>query len=252
MFKLQKVLLGAIVSTLAGVSAHAESVPATPEIVLVHGAFVDGSGWQGVYEILRKDGYHVTVVQEPLTGLADDVAATKRVLDQQKGPVVLVGHSYAGAVITEAGADPKVRALVYVAAFQPDANETIGQLVSRFAPPNDAVRSTPDGFLYIDPAKFHATVAADAPPSATEFLAHAQQYLAAKAFGTPITVAAWHDKPSFAVLTTEDHALNPALQRWMYNRAGSRVTEVQASHAVYATQPAVVARVIEAAAHQSD
>ncbi|PXV61522.1 Alpha/beta hydrolase family protein [Dyella jiangningensis] len=252
MFKLHKALLGALLSTLAGTSAHAGSMPATKDIVLVHGAFVDGSGWRAVYDILKKDGYHVTVVQEPLTGLADDIAATRRVIDQQTGPIVLVGHSYAGSIITDAGNDPKVHALVYVAAFQPDAHETIGALVSRFAPPNDAVRATPDGYLYVDPAKFHATVAADVPASATEFLADAQQPVAAAVFATPTTAAAWRTKPSYAILTTQDHAINPDLQRWMYQRSGARVTEVKASHAVYASQPAIVAHVIETAARQSN
>jgi len=250
--KVQKLLLGAILSAIAGTAAHAEPATVTKDIVLVHGAFVDGSGWRAVYEILKKDGFNVSVVQEPLTGLADDIAATKRVIDLQKGPVVLVGHSYAGSIITDAGVDPKVRALVYVAAFQPDAHETIGELVSKFAPPNDAVRATPDGYLYVDPAKFHATVAGDLPPSAIEYLANAQQLVSAKVFAEPTSAAAWRMKPSYAILTTQDHAINPDLQRWMYKRAGAKITEVNASHAVYASQPAVVAQVIEAAARQSD
>jgi len=252
MFKVNKALFGAVLLAMASIPAHAEPKPAAKDIVLVHGAFVDGSGWRSVYEILKKDGYHVSVVQEPLTGLADDIAATKRVIDQQKGPVVLVGHSYGGSIITDAGNDPKVRALVYVAAFQPDTHETIGQLASKFAPPNDAIGATPDGYLFIDPAKFHATFAADVPASATEFLADAQQQVSAKVFETPTAEAAWHNKPSYAILTKQDHAINPELQRWMYKRAGAKVTEVDASHAVYASQPAAVARVIETAARQSD
>ncbi|MHA6203558.1 alpha/beta fold hydrolase [Dyella soli] len=252
MIKLQKLLVGAMLSVIAATAAHADSTPVAKDIVLVHGAFVDGSGWRAVYEILKKDGFHVSVVQEPLTGLAEDIAATRRIIDQQTGPVVLVGHSYAGSIITDAGTDPKVRALVYVAAFQPDANESIGQLVSKFAPPNDAVQATPDGFLYVDPAKFHATVAADLPPSAIEYLANSQQLVSAKVFAAQTSVAAWRVKPSYAILTTQDHAINPELQRWMYKRSGAKVTEVNASHAVYASQPDAVARVIETAARQSN
>ena len=252
MIKTHELLLSAILSTMIGTAAHADSTPVATDIVLVHGAFVDGSGWRAVYDILKKDGFHVTVVQEPLTGLAEDIAATKRVIKQQKGSVVLVGHSYAGSIITDAGADPKVRALVYVAAFQPDANESIGQLVSKFAPPNDAVRATPDGYLYVDPAKFHATVAADLPLSAVEYLANSQQLVSAGVFAAQTTVAAWRVKPSYAILTTQDHAINPELQRWMYKRSGAKVTELNASHAVYASQPDAVARVIETAARQSN
>ena len=252
MRKVQTLLFGATLLALATASTHAESPPKARNIVLVHGAFVDGSGWRSVYDILERDGYHVSVVQEPLTGLAEDIQATKRVIEQQNGPVVLVGHSYAGAIITDVGNDPKVHALVYVAAFQPDANETIGQLTSMFAPPNNAVQSTPDGYLYVDPAKFRATIAADIPPSEVEFLADSQQPIAAKSFATPTSTAAWHIKPSYAVLTTQDHAINPQLQRWMYQRSGAKVTEVNASHAVFASQPAAVARVIEEAARHSD
>jgi pimeloyl-ACP methyl ester carboxylesterase len=252
MRKLPTLLIGTVFLAMAAASSHAESPPKTRNIVLVHGAFVDGSGWRSVYDILERDGYRVTVVQEPLTGLADDIQATQRIIDQQNGPVVLVGHSYAGAIITDVGGDPKVRALVYVAAFQPDANETIGQLTQMFAPPNNAVLPTPDGYLYVDPAKFRATIAADLPPSAVEFLADSQQPIAAKSFATPTLSAAWHSKPSYAVLTAQDHAINPELQRWMYQRAGAKVTEVNASHAVFASQPAVVARVIEDAARHSD
>ena len=155
--------------------AHAETKPATKDIVIVHGALVDASGWRAVYDILSKDGFHVTIVQEPLTGLAQDVEATKRAIDQQTSPVVLVGHSYAGSVITDAGADPKVSALVYVAALQPDVGEASGKLLSKFAPPNDAMRAaknrvTPDKYFFIPPAKFRETYAADVPAPDAQFL----------------------------------------------------------------------------------
>ena len=248
MFALRNKLAIAIMVALTGTMAHADSKPAAKDIVIVHGALVDGSGWRAVYDILSKDGFHVSIVQEPLTGLAEDVDATKRVVDQQKGPVVLVGHSYGGSVITEAGADPKVSALVYVAALQPDAGEASGQLLSKFAPPNDAMRASPDKYFFLPPAKFRETYAADVSPSDAQFLADSQAQLAQKAVGAPVSVAAWRTKPSYALLTTQDHVVSPQLQRWMYQRSGAKVTEVSASHAVYMSQPAAVARVIEAAA----
>jgi len=188
-----------------------------------------------------------------LTGLADDVEATKRAIDQQTGPVVLVGHSYAGSVITEAGADPKVSALVYVAALQPDVGEPGGMLMQKFAAPNDAMRAAKnranaDQFFYIPPAKFRETYAADVPEAEAQFLADSQQQLGQKAMAAPATVAAWHTKPTYAILTTEDHLISPDLQRWMYKRSGAKVTEVAASHAVFLSQPDAVAKVIETAA----
>jgi pimeloyl-ACP methyl ester carboxylesterase len=243
----------AIMIAVGSALAHAETKPAAKDIVIVHGALVDASGWRAVHDILTKDGFHVTIVQEPLTSLAEDVAATKRALDQQAGPVVLVGHSYAGSVITEAGADPKVSALVYVAALQPDAGEASGQLLSKFTAPNDAMRKAPnrtdpDKYFFIPPALFPATYAADIPASDAQFLADSQQQLAEKALGAPVSVAAWRTKPSYAILTTQDHVVSPELQRWMYQRSGAKVTEVGASHAVFISQPDAVARVIEAAA----
>jgi pimeloyl-ACP methyl ester carboxylesterase len=240
----------ALMIAMGGATAHAETKPAAKDIVIVHGALVDASGWRAVYDILSKDGFHVTIVQEPLTGLAEDIEATKRAIDQQTGPVVLVGHSYAGSVITDAGADPKVSALVYVAALQPDAS---GKLLSKFAPPNDAMRAaknraTPDKYFFIPPAKFRETYAADVPAPDAQFLADSQQQLAEKALGAPVSAAAWRTKPSYAILTTQDHVISPELQRWMYQRSGSKVTEVGASHAVFVSQPDAVARVIETAA----
>lgn len=219
-------------------------------IVLVHGANNDGSAWRGVYDILTKDGYRVSVVQQPLTGLADDVAATKRVIDQQEGGVILVGHSYGGTIITVAGADPKVRALVYVAALQPDVGETTNKLAASMpgTVPSSDFKPSKDGFIFIDPTKFAADIGADLPPAQAEFMAHSQMPVAAAAFDAPVKVAAWHDKPSYAIIATADHALNPALARWMYKRSGARVTEIKASHLVYISHPGAVANVIERAA----
>lgn len=243
----------ALMIAMGATTAHADTKPAAKDIVIVHGALVDGLGWRAVYDILSKDGFHVTIVEEPLTSLAEDVDATKRAIDQQTGPVVLVGHSYAGSVITEAGADPKVSALVYVAALQPDAGETSGQLLSKYAPSSDAMRAatnraTPDKYFFMLPAKFREGYAADIPAKDAQFLADSQQQLAEKALGAPVSVAAWRTKPSYAILTTQDHAVSPELQRWMYQRSGAKVTEVAASHAVFISQPDAVAQVIEAAA----
>jgi len=242
---------------MGGTMAHADTKPAAKDIVIVHGALVDGSGWRAVHDILSKDGFHVTIVQEPLTGLAEDVEATKRAIDQQPGPVVLVGHSYAGSVITVAGADPKVTALVYVAALQPDTGEASGQLLSKFAAPDNAMRTTAnrgtqDKFLSLPPAKFREAYAADVSAPDALFLADSQQQLAEKALGAPVSVVAWRTKPTYAILTTQDHIVSPELQRWMYQRSGAKVTEVSASHAVFVSQPAAVARVIEASAKQAN
>jgi pimeloyl-ACP methyl ester carboxylesterase len=254
---LRKNLAIALTIAMSGTMAHAETKLAAKDIVIVHGALVDGSGWRAIHDILTRDGFHVTIVQEPLTGLAEDVDATRRVIDQQTGPVVLVGHSYGGSVITEAGADPKVSALVYVAALQPDAGEASGQLMSKFAAPNDAMRAatnrtTPDKYFFIPPAKFRETYAADVSAPEAQFMADSEQQLAEKALGAVVSVAAWRTKPSYAILTTQDHVVSPELQRWMYQRSGAKVTEVGASHAVFASQPAAVARVIEAAAKQAN
>ena len=251
---LRKTSAIALMIAMSGTMAHAQTKPAAKDIVIVHGALADGSGWRAIYDILNKDGFPVTIVQEPLTGLAEDVDATKRVIDQQTGPVVLVGHSYGGSVITEAGNDAKVSALVYVAALQPDKGEASGQLMSKFAAPNDAMRAAtnraaPDvKYFYIPAAKFRETYAADVSAPDAQFMADSEQQLAQNAMGAPLSVAAWHSKPSYAILTTQDRVIAPELQRWMYQRSGAKVTEVSASHAVFVSQPAAVARVIEAAA----
>ena len=232
------------------VAAGPAAIRTVNNIVLVHGADTDGSGWRGVYDILKKDGYHVSVVQEPLTGLSDDVAATQRVIDQQDAPVILVGHSYGGTIITIAGADPKVRALVYVAALQPDVGETTNQLAASMPGdlPASDVKPTKDGFLFIDPSKYVADVGTDLPPAQAEYMANSQMPVAAAAFDAPVSVAAWHDKPSYGIVATADRALNPKLARWMYKRSGARITEIKASHLVYISQPGLVASVIETAA----
>lgn len=238
-----------VFASLAGRAAFAAS-NAVANIVLVHGAITDGSGWRGVYDILTRDGYHVTVVQPPLTGLADDVAATKRVIDLQDGPVVLVGHSYGGTVITVAGADPKVRALVYVAALQPAVGETTNKLAAMMPHkvPTDALKLTKDGFIFIEPGKFATEVAADLPRAQAQFIANSQVPVAAAAFDAPVTVAAWRDKPSYGIIATEDRELDPALARWMYERSGAKITAMKGSHLVYISHPAAVAKVIERAA----
>jgi pimeloyl-ACP methyl ester carboxylesterase len=243
-------LAAVLIAANPAVAAGSAAVDAVKNIVLVHGANTDGSGWRGVYDILKKDGFHVSVVQEPLTGLSDDVAATQRVIDQQDGPVILVGHSYGGTIITVAGADPKVRAMVYVAALQPDVGETTNQIASSIPGeiPSSDVKPTKDGFLFVDPAKFAADVATDLPPARADYMANSQMPVAAAAFDAPVTVAAWHDKPSYGIVATADRALNPKLAHWMYKRSGAKITEIRANHLVYISQPAAVASVIEKAA----
>src|SRR5579862_9410898 len=246
--------VAAAIAAIALLSASIAPARAEPvkNIVLVHGAFADGSGWRDVTDILVKDGYKVSVVQEPLTSLADDVAATKRVLDMQQGPTLLVGHSYGGVVITEAGNAPDVVGLVYIAAFIPDQGESALSLLSTAPAANNDAHATKDGFLYIDPAAFAADFAADLPPAEANFMAHAQQMLAAKdGGGAPVTTAAWHQKKSWALIASNDHNINPDLERSMAKRAGSETIEVPASHAVYVSKPKDVARLIERAAKAS-
>jgi pimeloyl-ACP methyl ester carboxylesterase len=237
-----------VILSAAVASARAEPVK---NIVLVHGAFADGSGWRRVVDLLGKDGYAVTVVQEPLTSLADDVAATKRVLELQQGPALLVGHSYGGVVITEAGNAPNVAGLIYIAAFIPDQGESAVSLLSQASPANNDMRATKDDFLYLDPAAFPADFAADLPPAEANFMAHSQAMLAKAAGGAPVTTAAWHQKKSWALVATRDHNINPDLERKMAKRAGSETIEVPASHAVYVSRPEDVARLIERAAKES-
>jgi pimeloyl-ACP methyl ester carboxylesterase len=225
-------------------------------IVLVHGAWVDGSGWKPVYDILTKDGYHVTLVQEPLTSLEDDVAATKRVLDLQDGPSILVAHSYGGSVITEAGVDPKVVGLVYVAAHAPAVGEdeaALGKgMPSYTSKQPGAIKKTDDGYTYLNPADFPKDFAADLPHKEAVFESHAQILTAAKVFSTPMRVAAWTTKPSWGIVAADDKIINPDLERWYYARAHSHTTVIAgASHSVYESRPKEVAAVIEDAARHA-
>ncbi len=251
---LRIVLAAALASASPAIAAKSATKEAVKNIVLVHGANTDGSAWRGVYDILARDGFNVSVVQQPLTGLADDIAATQRVIEQQDGPVVLVGHSYGGAIITVAGADPKVRALVYVAAVQPDVGETTNQLAASMpgTVSSSDFRRTRDGFIFIDPARFAADVAADLPSAQAKYMAHAQMPVAAAAFDAPVTAAAWRNKPSYGIIATADRALNPKLARRMYERSGAHMTEINASHLVYVSHPDAVARVIESAARSAE
>lgn len=219
-------------------------------IVLVHGAFVDGSGWKKVHDILVKKGYNVSIVQYPLTSLQDDVAATNRILDRQDGPVVLVGHSWGGTIITEAGEHPKVASLVYVAAFQPDKGEnTIQWATSLPAAPESGLGAPDDkGFVYYDKAKFRAGFAADLSKEETDFMYASQAPIFEASFATPLTAAAWKTKPSYGIVATEDKSIVPDIQRNMYKRAGAKVTEIKGSHAIFISQPEAVAKVIMAAA----
>jgi pimeloyl-ACP methyl ester carboxylesterase len=223
--------------------------PPARNVVLVHGGLVDGSVWRPVYDILTKDGYKVSIVQNGLQTMAEDVAATKRVLDQQTGPVVLVGQSIGGSIITEAGADPKVVALVYVAALQPDQGENAADLNAKMpaASAND-VKGTADYYYDFPPALFPALVAADVPLAQARFMAASQQPMGGAMFSDRISIAAWRTKPSYAIVATEDKSLNPDLQRFMYKRAGATITEIKASHAVFLSKPAAVAKVIKQAA----
>jgi pimeloyl-ACP methyl ester carboxylesterase len=219
-------------------------------LVLVHGGFVDGSGWEGVYAALKKDGYRVSVVQNPTTSLADDVAATKRALAKLDGPAILVGHSYGGVVVTETGTDPRVQGLVYIAAFAPDAGESVASLIQNPPPgaPVPPILPPQDGFLFLDAAKFHASFAADVDADKAAFMADSQVPWGVEALGGTITVPAWKSKPSWYLVATEDRMIPPPAQRAMAGRAGATVTETAASHSVYVSKPDVVAALIQKAA----
>jgi pimeloyl-ACP methyl ester carboxylesterase len=218
-------------------------------IVLVHGGFVDGSGWQGVYSALKEKGYTVTVVQIPTISLEDDVALTRRAISAQNGPVILVGHSYGGVVITEAGNDPEVAGLVYIAAFAPDTGESVESLIKNPPPgaPVPPILTPQDGFLYLDRSKFAASFAADVNPGLAAFMADSQVPWGLHALGGAITRPAWKTKPSWYLVSTEDKMIPPDAQRAMSKRAGSTVAEVKGSHAVYVSQPKAVAALIERA-----
>lgn len=241
----------ALVISLAAICSHSVMAAPVKDIVLVHGFFADGSGWAAVSKILGRHGYNVSVVQEPETSFADDVKATTRVIDAQDGPVILVGHSYGGAVITEAGNDPKVGGLVYVAAFQPDAGESPMDLTKKMPPATQAIKATADGYLYLDQAQFRADFAADVPAAQAKFMAMSQVMPAAQAFGVPITNPAWKTKPSWAIVATSDRAISPDLERYMTKRARSNTIEINSSHVAYISHPAEVAKLIEQAAAKS-
>src|SRR5256886_11233918 len=230
---------------MAGVSHSAEI-----SLVLVHGGFVDGSGWEGVYRILKKDGYSVTIVQNPTISLADDVAVTKRIVHAQNGPVLLVGHSYGGAVITEAGNDPQVAGLVYIAAFAPDKGESVSTLIKDPPPgaPVPPILPPQDGYLFLDKAQFPASFAGDVDPEKALFMADSQVPWGLEALNGKINEPAWKSKPSWYLITTDDKMIPPDAQRSMSKRAGSTVVEVKGSHAVYVSQPKAVAALIEQAA----
>ena len=230
--------------------AQTNASTAVKNIVLVHGGFVDGSGWQGVYKALKKNGYNVTVVQNSTTSLAEDVATTKRAIATQDGPVILVGHSYGGAVITEAGNNPKVAGLVYIAAFALDKGESVSSLIKDPPPgaPVPPILPPVDGFLLLDKAKFPASFAGDVSPEKAEFMADSQVPWGVDALGGTISEAAWKAKPTWYLLTTEDRMLPPDAQRLMSKRAGATVVEVKSSHAVYVSHPQAVAHIIEEAA----
>jgi len=257
-FKSKRILL--LASLLASAAPTvASAAPAAPikNIVLVHGAWVDASGWKPVYDILTKDGFHVTMVQQPLTSLADDVAATRRVLDQQDGPTVLVAHSYGGSIITEAGDDPHVAALVYVAAHAPDVGEDEAALGKKMPSVTQqtpgAVVKTADGLTYLKPDLFPSHFAADLPLDQAKFEAQSQVLTAAAVFSTPMTAAAWKTKPSWGIVAGADKIINPDLERFYYERAHSHVTVIEgASHSVYESRPKEVAAVIEQAARSAE
>jgi pimeloyl-ACP methyl ester carboxylesterase len=219
-------------------------------VVLVHGGWVDGSGWEGVYKALKKSGYAVTIVQESTASLADDVAATKRAIASQNGPVILVGHSYGGTVITEAGNDPKVVGLVYVAAFAPDKGESVSTLIKDPVPgaPVPPILPPVDGYLLLDKAKFPASFAGDVSLEKASFMADSQVPWGVNALSGTISEPAWRTKPSWYLLTTDDKMIPPAAQRLMAKRAGATVVEVKASHAIFVSQPQAVASLIEKAA----
>jgi len=219
-------------------------------VVLVHGGFVDGSGWEGVYRLLKKGGFSVTIVQNPTVSLAGDVAVTKRALAAQGGQAILVGHSYGGAVITEAGNDPNVAGLVYVAAFAPDKGESVASLIKDPVPgaPVPPILPPQDGFLFLDRAKFAASFAADVASDAAAFMADAQVPWGVEALSGAITQPAWRSKPSWYLVASDDKMIPPDAQRAMSKRAGATVVEVKGSHAVYVSQPQAVARLIEEAA----
>lgn len=251
----KSIAAAAVALTITG-AAHAQSggsAQPAKNVVLVHGAFADGSGWRGVYDELTGRGYRVTIVQNPLTSLADDVAAANRVLERQDGPTILVGHSWGGTVITEAGVHPNVTGLVYVSALVPDKGETTAQQYDGYqSPPEFVIDPQPDGFGYLDLATFKAGFAADTNDADAAFLRDSQVPINISAFETRLQNAAWRSKPSWAVIATDDKAFDQRMLFAMAERAGGNITEVKASHALFMTQPKVIADVIDLAARTAE
>ncbi|GLQ49897.1 alpha/beta fold hydrolase [Dyella flava] len=247
---LSKYLAVGIVGCAMMANGGAHAAGTRPSVVLVHGGFVDGSGWQSVYDILKHDGYAVSIVQNPTSSLADDVAFTQRVLEKQSGPVVLVGHSYGGAVITEAGNAPNVKALVYITAFAPDAGESVQTLIKDPPPgaPVPPILPPQDGWLLLDNAKFAASFAADVPPKKAQFMADSQVPWNVAALAGTISTPAWKSKPSFYLVVDGDHMIPVEAQRAMAKRAHATVMNTKGSHAIYVSNPKVVAALIEQAA----
>ena len=244
-------------TSAAAVSAAPQDAPSTlkgvQNIVLVHGAFADGSGWRGVYDVLTRKGYNVTIVQNPLSSLDDDVVATNLALDNLDGPAILVGHSWGGAVITQAGVHPKVAGLVYVAAFQPDLGESAFTWFGSMPPVADNGVMPPDekGYVYYSKEKYHAGFCADLSKSESEFMHASQGAFAARSFATPLTEAAWKTKPSYGIIATEDKSIRPEIQEKMYQRSNTSTSKIKGSHAVYISQPDAVAKIIIEAAENS-
>ena len=245
-----KLLATAALALAAFGPAQAASTPnGVKNIVLVHGAFADGSGWKAVSDILTKDGFAVSIAQPPETSFEDDVAATNRMLDRLDGPAVLVGHSYGGMIISDAGNNAHVKALVYVAAFQPEVGDSLGKLQGSMPSVSNSIAPSADGFLYIDQAHFHADFAADLPQATSDFMSRSQVGLSVKCAGATVASPAWKTKPSWAIVAKDDHAINPDLERSMYKRSGAITTEVAGSHVIYISQAKAVAAVIEKAAN---
>jgi len=250
--------LKSVAVAAAAITAASPVLAASPEqpvsVVLVHGGFVDGSGWQAVHKILKNDGYDVIVVQNPTVSLADDVAVTRRAIAAAKHPVVLVGHSYGGVVISEAGNDPKVRSLAYIAAFAPDAGESVETLIANPAPgaPVPPILPPQDGFLRLDSAKFAASFAADVDPATAQFMADSQVPWGVAALAGKVSIPAWKSKPSYYLVASDDRMIPPVAQGAMAKRAGAKVVETKASHSVYMSKPQDVAALIQRAAKLTD
>jgi pimeloyl-ACP methyl ester carboxylesterase len=237
-----------LTAALAGGTLESAAAPPIKNVVLVHGAFADGSGWEAVADILKKDGYTVSVVQHPETSYAEDVKFTKALIDRQSGPVVLVGHSYGGSVITEAGNDPKVAALVYIAAFALDTGESCATIEKGLPPATTGIKATDDDYFYIDPAVFHADFAGDVPQAKADFMAISQVLISADSFTHAVTTPAWKSKPTWYMVATADRSINPEQERMMAKRAHAKTVEVNSSHVAYISHPKETAKLIEEAA----